>query len=385
MRNVFTKQAVQITPQSPLVAIISAENGMVVFQSIEDNQLALYSHDLASSRTTKLLAGPSDGTPWFGPSIRDDGAQLVALDRDSPTSPRQWLVLVNTDGSGHRRLARLEEGFREAVISGDGRIVFAVSEWNRVVRVEVESGETREIIAPSPHIDRIDGAARPGAENRVVGAGFAESVQAPELFPSLRIGGFSVELDGRPMPLLGVSPTEAVYQIPWEMPVGAAARNVVVKLPAGDRSPFEGPQAQVTLPGPAAMDPWVYREDGSRVGTTFDLRLRTGEIVDAYATGFQVAGLPTGIPSSDWPAPLDEPVACEFSRWDAPVVRLEWVPADVLWFREAPRRAGAFQIRVRVPDGVPGFARLQSGVRSADTYLRCSHRGSQAMTARIPQ
>ena len=357
------------TPTVPLVAIINPPGDRIIFQSIENDRLVLYAHDLPTARNVRLHSGPSSGVDWFGPVLQHDGKRVLALDRDSLDLPRQWLLLADTDGSALRRFAFREEGYREATISGNGKVIFAVTWWNAIVRIDAETGEVREIIPPSPFIANRTGALRPGAENRITGARFAESTLTPPTFPAFDIGGYQVLLGGRPLPVLSVSPTELVYQIPWEMPVPARPQALEVKLPGNDASPFEGPGVDVTFPGDPQIEPQLVREDGTPV--TAQAKLRPGEVVDAYVTGWLVGGVESGVPASGWPDPLPDPVACEFSRQVfsnfAPPT---WDQADVLWFRQAPLRAGALQIRLRVPATIPG------PIFNANTpgpILRCTH------------
>jgi uncharacterized protein (TIGR03437 family) len=357
------------TPTIPLVAIINPPGDTIVFQSIENDRLMLYAHDLAASRNIPLHSGPSNGADWFGPVLQHDGKRVLALDRDSLDLPRQWLLLADTDGSALRRFAFREEGYREATLSGNGKVIFAVTWWNAIVRIDAETAEEREIIPPSPFIASRTGALRPGAENRITGARFAESMLTPPTFPAFDIGGYQVRWDGRPLPLLSVSPTEVVYQIPWEMPLPTRTQALEVKLPGNDAGPFEGPGINVTFPGDPEIAPRLVREDGTPV--TAQAKIRPGEVVDAYVTGWLVSGVASGLPAVAWPDPLPDPVVCEFSRQvGSNFAPPTWDKADVLWFRQAPLRAGAFQIRLRVPATIPG------PIFNANTpapRLRCTH------------
>lgn len=184
----------------------------------------------------------------------------------------------------------------------------------------------------------------------------------PATFPApTTLNGVQVEWAGRMMPILKVSPTEVVYQIPWDMPPPTDPRPLV-RVWSGSTSPFVEPEAVRAFPTPPEFtDPPAFHIDGLPATTANPVY--ANQLVDLYATGFQVEGMITGVPAPDPSPPLDG-IACEMQN----LPRTQWLPMEVLSFGAAPGRAGVFRIRVRTNRG-----------NDFSPAIRCRHASGEAV------
>ena len=126
----------------------------------------------------------------FGAQVDDGGSTVMALVRETMGSPKQWVLLVASDGSSPRLLANTPEGYREAVLSGNGKVVFAVTEYGRLLRIDAVTNEVREILPRTPWVDYVEGTWKVGAENRIHGGGFSIVSIKPGTYPApTELGG----------------------------------------------------------------------------------------------------------------------------------------------------------------------------------------------------
>ena len=222
--------------------------------------------------------------PLFGASIDDAGKTATILVRDETSAPRQSLVLIRLDGSGYTKIACAPEGFLEAVLSGDGKLAYAVTQSGRMLRVETESGATRELLPRTAWIGEVVGSAQNGSRNRIFGGGFARSRHmSPDPDGVTELGGIRVEYNGQAMPLFQVAPTEIVFRIPLDFDTenkGFGPRVV---------APVESPFAPTPIRRVVDTFNWVVEppglthEEGERI--TLHRPARPGEVVRFQATG----------------------------------------------------------------------------------------------------
>lgn len=143
---------------------------------------------------------------------------------------------MDSAGGNRRQLTRVPEGIREAILSGDGKIAYAITEAGRILRILVATAEVREVIPRTPVIDGPGNIVRrsPGSLIWLQGAGLSDTtLTASPPLPN-RLGGVELQLNGSSVPLLAVSPAEIRFQIPFEASLGQAVLNLLT----GD-SPFE--------------------------------------------------------------------------------------------------------------------------------------------------
>jgi hypothetical protein len=166
--------------------------------------------------------------PGSGHSISNDGQWILYRNRD--------VFLVRSDGSGNRRLTSLNEEVVAATLTGDANAAFVATSGGRLLRIELPSGESRELVPRTPFLRERTGAPVAGSLNWLRGSGFQ--------------GTTSVLIGDVPAPLLSVGPEEILFQIPWEVRGGP----IPVVLQPND-SPFESARSAVHAPDVPLLRP----------------------------------------------------------------------------------------------------------------------------------
>ena len=243
----YTADAERTLATSPTAwtAAISADGATVVYESQPQAGLPrrVDSIDVASGRETLLLTSDEVARNAANISISNDGGRILLLASEAADRATQWIFLINADGSRPDWFTYINEGFREAILSGDGRVIFAVSNNNRLFRIDAESGGATELIHRSPFVATLAGAPLAGSTVRLQGGGFTWSECRAESYPLPEsLCGIEVEFLGRRMAIERITPSEIRFQIPWDTPI-----------PPVNIMPFEA------LP----TDPIVVRRSGS--------------------------------------------------------------------------------------------------------------------------
>lgn len=381
----------------PVVPIVSGNGKVAVYESRYEPSVPrrFFSLDLETGQETRLFSDAETedyGTPDFfvnslvdislvptpdpmyGASIDYSGRNALVLAREAVDRPRQWLYLARTTdlpaGQGEW-FAYTEEGYREAVLSGDARVVFAVTNTGRLIRINrghragrrgdadglgvTNSGSrargdrgrdaSEELLPRTPFVESILGSARPGALVRLYGGGFATETILPEAYPAATsLAGVEVALQGKPMVITRVSPTEIDFQIPWEFqfqPEDLFEYPLVVKAPGSSPlilAPLQwqfGSSAKVLPPGPV-------REDGTPV--TLGRRARSFEVLRMVVSGVPQPPGVTGVPTPDR-VPVD--YACRLTGASG-------LPVETLYAGPLPNTIGLSEVVLRLPD-LTGF------------------------------
>ena len=137
---------------------------------------------------------------------------------------------------------------------GNGQTAIAATN-GRLVSIDIATGAVRELIPTTPICYpgiQMSGYGRlslaPGSLFSIRGTALAASTQAASAPLPTELAGTQVLMNGTPLPLLSVSPTEVWFQVPFEAPPGTIAT-----LTIDYGSPFGG--CSVVLPisgrGPA--------------------------------------------------------------------------------------------------------------------------------------
>jgi uncharacterized protein (TIGR03437 family) len=336
----------------PSDAVIDAAAQTIVYAetaAIESNggisltlDTSLRVADLASGQTATLA---SDG---YAPSLSDDGGSVVYL------SKRDGLVqawLIHTDGSGDRKLTHDPLGVQRALLSGDGSTVYAVTLGGQLLKIATGSGAIQELIPRTPYVDAGQITA-PGTLTTLTGEGLADFALSAAAPLPYTLENTSVTIQGIPIRILSVGPTEiTVLTPPGVTPNQTASAQLDVASP----SPFAGPAVALRVfndnPQFLELTPLYVlaaHEDWSGL-VTADNPAHPGEAVHAYA-----AGLGDTSPAVAYgaPAPSQEPLARVVTPYRCFAGQQ---PQEVAVFFEglAPNLAGIYQIDWRVPTGAP--------------------------------
>lgn len=161
-------------------------------------------------------------------------------------------------------------------------------------------------------------------------------------------------VNGLPMPILFVSPTQVNAQMPFET-IGNVT--LILHTPGGTSDNYNLqvlPNApavfQVPVPNTSETVPTVVRNDDGRLVTdSHPIHRKGNEALVIYSTGLGVTlpAVPSGMPGPT------NPLAVALT---APTVTLGGMELPVLYYGLAPGEVGVYQINVSVPSGVPiGF------------------------------
>jgi uncharacterized protein (TIGR03437 family) len=340
---------------------------------VQDSQFN--SVDISSGRVTTLFTGlPREPSLSF--DISESGDQAVVLDV-------QGLWFVRSDGTALRRIAGAD--ISEFVLSADGNVVFASTTDSRLLRIDIGSASTMELVPPTPAI-RL-GLSQPGAA--VIGSRFEYreivngsiydfwALSIPEV-SQVRLPGGAV---GAPF---HSGPELISFQVPYDAPAATGWPELVLA------SQPNGPFVASVLPGMVIVkgfSPFWYtngtpplitalHEDFRGPVTTADPSL-PGEIVHVYGGGFGPVEPtpPAGQAASANPLSrvTHTPLACTLRSG----VPSQDPGAEILFAGLAPGWIGLYQLDIRLPElaalaDPARFPVLNCGVpnsRSAFGYL----------------
>lgn len=149
---------------------------------------------------------------------------------DAGTAPQ--LFVQSTDGSNPRLLGNQPEGFTAATLSGNGKVIYAATPLGRLLRIDVVTGETRQLTGPIPLITDVQpcpgfscdlgvGSLAPGSVAWVLGSAFEGDGDEK---PSLMVNGIAAPTFIRADGYLR-------FQVPWETPVNQRI-SIVVESPS---------------------------------------------------------------------------------------------------------------------------------------------------------
>lgn len=332
---------------------ISGNGARVAFESVvegctDDDRRTLMVLDLASGE--RIAVAPM---PWkdframsesFANPVWDrSGAKLLYQKFDERNHAVE-IALWDAASRESQTLLTNEEGFRSAVISDDGKIVWAATVSNRLLRLDLLTNEIDEILPPLGSLTRgPDGNAVPGSAILIRGAGFAMT---------------DLVLDGDvPLPVVDAAKDGLWVQVPWEHAgVPEGRRQVSIR---NGQNPFE---AVVNLTLTHRIAPNIAKWEDPVTGISYakavhaDFRslvtpsspARPGETVHVYLTGLGPLDypVPTGAPTPLHPParPLTRPV-CRLGLPSAPL--------EMPYLGYAVGMIGIYQADLTIPADAP--------------------------------
>lgn len=278
-----------------------------------------------------------------------DGRRVMFL---CDTSGLPQIYTVNTDGTQLRQVSHNTNGVLSPVMSGDGTVAWYFSGAAQLRRINLDTGEDEERLGRTPQFG-FSGAMAAGSICFLTGLGFSDQVFTAQYPLPRSLGGVSVTVKGVDSPMLSVSPTQIIFQVPWQTDptTGLPEKNAEVKI--ASPSPFE-PQLDffnITKTASGGLLSLPHSYDALAVHQNFDALVtpdnpaQPGEILHFYGTGFGRVASP---PPDGMPAPADPlaativPVACHASSPSGPDI-------PVLYAGLAPGFVGIYQLDVRLP------------------------------------
>ncbi|QOY88819.1 hypothetical protein [Paludibaculum fermentans] len=330
--QLFQRGALQrVTFQSETIegAAIDAEGRSIIFTSRWPAPYNQYSRvrrlDLTSGELVTVLEGPAD---FSQPAVSNDASLILTV------SGSQVFVL-NADGTGVRQLTSETDGIQTAILSGNGRVAYALTFGGRLLRMEVEEPKVTEILGRTAHVETESLHGAIGSAMLIKGTALDE----PDL---------QVTIGGRPAPILQAKPGELLVQVPWEC---AAAPETQVVLQTQAEYPLVEPQqfqAAVNTLYPDIYD--VPRHADTQQPVTLDNPALPGESLYFYALGLGPVAAPveTGKPQPATPEPtLQNNLLCSWNTSD-PSSRLEMPYAGLV-----PGQFGLYQVNLVMPARLP--------------------------------
>ncbi|HYL74005.1 MAG TPA: hypothetical protein VEU96_07345 [Bryobacteraceae bacterium] len=333
---------------------ISGNGARIAFESVvdggpNDDQRTLLVMDTQTLQQIQVASMPSkDYRALFDsfshPRWDQSGTKLIYRtfdDQPQPVAISLWDAGTQTSSV----ILNNSEGFADAVISGDGSTVWAGTNNNRLLQLNLATGATDEILPPLGSIGN-------GADTTGI-AGSALFLQGAGFTTSQTVLDGSVQL-----PIVAVEPQGLWVQIPWEY---APARQENHKLLIRSQdNPFEALASITVSPGiqpylPRWIDPATLGQYAKAVHQDFQSLVtpanptHPGEVVHVYLTGLGPLDhpLPTGAPG-----PLD-PLSHPVTPLSCSLGGNPLIPMEILDVTYAVGLVGIYQADIRIPDTIP--------------------------------
>jgi uncharacterized protein (TIGR03437 family) len=343
------------TGVSPQDAVIDRSGATILFSVCGPNKSAsgvciptIRMVDPSLSTSSLLI---DDG---YAPALSDDGRTLLYL---SNRTGKPQLRVYSFDGGLDRQIAFDQAGISQAILSGDGSTIYAVTLGARLLKISVATRAVQELIPRTPYLSGILNGSfpAPGKLTTLPGVGLTDlSFTADAPLPD-SLNGIRVNLAGKPVRIQSVTPDAITVLVP---PDAAVSDNLTISFPVDlsltSPSPFDAPSEQVYVTRyapefllvPGANRLLAAHQDWSSV-VSEDSPAQPGEVIHAYAVG--LGDTSPSVPYGQ-PAPAAEP----FARMTIPLGcgdsnNTTGHPVEVLFQGLAPKFAGIYQIDLRVP------------------------------------
>jgi uncharacterized protein (TIGR03437 family) len=281
-----------------------------------NNPGAISTIDVATGMETEIFTGFAPGNLYF----TADGSHLLFTNYiGNGTFP----FLMSVDGSGQRQIGTVPVS--DAILSGDGTVIYANSADGGLTRIDVASGDATELAPDTPIVIAAYDPYPPATTIAPVGA--VITLYGPEPADVKQ-----VTFCGQPVAtMVGQFEQFLQFQVPWNLP------NQTCDAIVQTASPFE---AAISLTVQQYDPQFVTDGNGSALlyhgnfsgPVDSGSPPQTGEVIVAYMTGLGP------VDSHDL---LTKPgFACEFNS----------AQATVTYAGLAPGLLGFYQVNIRVPD-----------------------------------
>lgn len=290
-------------------AIVDRAGATLVYltQLGPNNPAAISTIDVSSGTETQIFGGFAPGNL----ALTADGKTLLFT---NVTSSGPVLYLMTVDGSNQRQIGN--QTVSDAILSGDGTVIYANSTDGRLLQIDVASGAATEISPAAPLITAVYRPYPPATTIAAVGSLITLFGPGPAFTKQ-------VTFCGQPVALVGS--TYLQFQVPWNTPPGPCYAIVQTA------SPFE---SAVTLTV-QEYDPQffgVVYHGSNWMPVTEESPAHRGEVLVTYMTGLGPV---------DQNGLLTNPgFSCQFDA----------APAGLLYAGLAPDATGFYQLNIQAPD-----------------------------------
>jgi uncharacterized protein (TIGR03437 family) len=325
-------------------------------------QYALVRIDLASGAQTELLRRPDA----FTFDISGNGARVLLTSEHRYGGPGEVLLW---DGQV-RKIATAEQGYKDMVVSDDGTVAYIVERSNRLLKVDLSTAATEEVMPPFPsNLQQDSYGVTPGSAVRYSGFGLTKDLE----FESDAVGG---------LPVIDSTPIAIYIQVPWEIPPDVESRVWINK--AG--YPFEN---SVRLYPAGRTPPWIatleqepfYRNEAVIKAAQPDFKSLVsrdnpavpGSTIHAWLTGLGPLDkpVPTGAPGPD--NPPARPLAGVACYLIGPADNPPPTGIELPFVGYAPGLIGVYQVDMTIPKNWP----------AGPSSIRCESSGRLSQEVKI--
>jgi uncharacterized protein (TIGR03437 family) len=259
---------------------------------------AVHLIDLSTGKD-ELLGAVSQGFPSGG--LSDDGSRAAFVQN-------QHLYVADFGGGGTRQVSAVPEGLASAILSGNGKVAYAVTTAGRLLNIAVDTGVATEVVGRTADISFTGGSVDAGMFTTIAGHGFSDQSYSASAPLPLTLGGVTVTLDGRLLPISRVTASAIDVLIPWDI-ASSAPQSIVVDAPVA-QSPFEAPQANLQVMSGVRAGA-LYQQNWTLVQ---NLTVHTGDVIHVFAVGLGAVTpeVPAGAaaPSTEPLSRLASPMSC---------------------------------------------------------------------------
>ena len=366
------------SPQGPLASQAS-------FSS--DGKHILFVTTTPTSTPISLIAAwvmQADGTGLRSLPI-DNRSQVVIFSEDGTRMAwsRAGIVHVQNVDTGDDRVVTefAQSDIAEMEFAPDNsRLYLLVGETNAygyratgsaLWSVDPPSGSARPLYAPRalPAIGSLGGA--PGGVFTLYGANFIsqDSILVPTTFPApTSLGGVSLTINGRAIPLLAVTPWQVNAEIPMDAPLGP----VSLALQFADGTSTPSVPARVVAAAPVPLSTATGCAFHGSTGTVVDQTHpgAPGEVLVVYGTNF-------GVTEPIVPAGALTPLSPYSNLVNDLAVFVSNYPFDqqakVFFAGLSPGSIGLYQVNFQLPAGTPaGTAFIDWQIQAGSRNSVCS-------------
>ncbi len=346
-------------------AAIDAAGDVIVWDQTDmfgDSNLHTAQTSSLSNTVSLGIAGWADSHPF----LSNDGSTILFLSEPTDKTIPPQVFLMSIDGTGRRAVTSEPEGIAQAVLSGNGGVVWAQTQTGRLLKFDLATGVRTQYTEPlaaflNPFTSLYDPTFRLISYGNMT-PGEVVSVAA-SVMPGERV---EITVVSQRAPVVSVEPQRVVFQIPWAIQTNSGLSEAAVSIRKPDSRSWNGDTVYAIIQGSQPALTSAVHQDFS--GLIVPAKpAQAGEIVHLFGTGFGpvTPTVPSGVPAPSSPlSQTTSPVPCVF--WNQAGTNIGG--ADVLYSGLAPGTVGIYQLDVQLPDPLPAgkFIQVVCGFRGSN-------------------